>query len=781
MGRWRPALRLGCLLLLGIVVALWPRARLVHPPSTLLLVDRRGEFLGEVGAPPEGDVGCWELPAVGARLERVTLAAEDRRFHWHPGVDPVAILRALWQNLSSGRRISGASTLAMQVARMQDPGERTLGRKLIEAATALLLTARHGRGAVLRQYLRLAPYGNRVRGIGYAARRYFQKPVEDLTWAELALLTALPQAPAAMNLLDPAGRRRAGARAARILEAVGRAGWLGDAELWAEMRRLEGLAVTDWDRRPAAALHPVLHLQARLEDRRRFPRHPGRELVRSTLDLDLQVEAQRMVAGGVFAWKARGVGNAALMVVDRHDHTVRAAVGSAGYFDTSRAGSIDFTRTPRSSGSTLKPFLYAHALDLGRIGPATILDDLRRAPGAITNADDRFLGPLLPRVALANSRNVPAVQLMLGMGMDETYRLLGELGLHDGRGTPEHYGAGLGIGTLPVTLEDLMGAYTALAGDGVRHPLRWLEDEPPGETRHVLSAESAQLVALWLSDPAARQPSFRRHGNLEFPFPVAVKTGTSSRGRDAWCVGFSRDYLVGAWVGHPDHHPMADGVGGSGPAAFLVKGALSWLHQEDLDGLRDTGFPPPPGTLPVMLCARTGARATAACDRVVREYFPALEVPEPTCTAHQRVAVDGRTGRLASADTPGEFLELRTRLTLPPRYAEWVASQGLEVTPERPHQPTGVAARRLTIVEPEDGVRIRIDPEAPPGASTLALGAVADPSPARLLWLVDGQPLAEVERPFALRWRLEPGEHTFQVQVPWTREVSSPVKVQVLP
>ncbi len=188
---------------------------------------------------------------------------------------------------------------------------------------------------------------------------------------------------------------------------------------------------------------------------------------------------------------------------DRGTAEVLAWGGSTGYFDKARTGAIDYTSVSRSPGSTLKPFLVAHALDRGVITPSTILDDIERGPGGIGNADDAFLGPMLPRSALANSRNVPAAQLVARLGVDETYGYLRELGLHDGREPARRYGLGLAIGGLPTTLERLVRAYTAVARDGRMVELRWRLDDPLVE-RRVMSEEAARLVTLFLSDPQAR-------------------------------------------------------------------------------------------------------------------------------------------------------------------------------------------------------------------------------------------------------------------------------------
>jgi penicillin-binding protein 1C len=214
-------------LVLGWTIA---RSRLQSPEPTYLLRDRHDRFLGEVGPTVDSEYGYWPTGPLPPRVVAATLAVEDRRFWRHPGVDPIAVARAIRQNVQSRRRISGASTIAMQVARMQYPGRRTYLRKVTEAVTALLITARHGREGVLGQYLRLVSYGNRIHGIAYAARRYFDKPVEDLSWAETAFLAAIPQAPARMNPWSPTGRERAVRRGTEILALLRAQGALGAGE-----------------------------------------------------------------------------------------------------------------------------------------------------------------------------------------------------------------------------------------------------------------------------------------------------------------------------------------------------------------------------------------------------------------------------------------------------------------------------------------------------------------------------------------------------------------------
>jgi penicillin-binding protein 1C len=767
-----------------VALALWC-SRLNAPEPTLLLQDRHGRFLGEVGEQgTDAESGYWPLETLPPRVAAATLAVEDRRFWSHPGVDPVAVLRALRQNLAAGRRVSGASTIAMQVARLQRPGSRTLARKAFESLTALLMTLFHGRQAVLRHYFRVVPYGNGIRGIAYAARRYLDKPVEDLSWAETAFLAAIPQTPGRMNPFSFQGREAASQRGRRILDLLLERGAMSPEEHDLACRQIQTLRIPPVPRRPEVALHAVLDLDRQLRESGRRDALRDRPILRTTLDLGLQEEVSWMALRAAEAWERKGAGNAAVVVVERASREVRAWVGSTDYFDARHAGAIDYARVPRSPGSTLKPFVYALALERGVIGPATVLDDLARAPGGISNADDAYFGPMLPRAALGNSRNVPAAELLDRVGLDTGYAFLRDLGLHEGERPARSYGLGLAIGGLPVTLEALLRAYAVLAGDGRRGELVWYEGQPQAPMRRVMSEDTARELALFLSDPQARLPSFARMGALEYPFPVAVKTGTSSRFRDAWTVAFSSRYLVGVWVGDPDFRPM-NRLTGYRSAAELAQRVLLFLHRDDDPLVVPPSFPPPRGFHAVRLCALSGRLATDACDHVVLEWLRPGEEPVDRCTAHVRLAVDTRTGHPATRATPRAFVELRTFLDLPPRYAAWAASAGLSAPPSALPLPASFAAApgfpapRVSITAPLDGARLLRDPETPASLATLGLSAVVAPKAPQVVWLVDGRPWKIVDYPYATRWPLARGEHVFQARVPALGATSSRVRVTI--
>lgn len=775
-------------LIILLVSIAFHRAKLVSPDPTYFLRDRHGRFLGEVGAPTDGEYGYWKLEAVPKRIAAATLAVEDRRFSVHPGVDPLAVLRASYQNAIHLKRVSGASTIAMQIARMQNPGRRGFLRKGVEALTALMITARYSREEILNHYLRIIPYGNRIHGIAYAARRYLDKPVEDLSWAETAFLAAIPQTPKRMNPFSEDGRRRAALRGKRILELLYRDKTIGREEFELACLQIKELHIPRPEIRPEQAMHALLQLEGILKDKA-HRLSPYRYIITTSLDLDLQNEISAITADSVAEWEVQGARNAAAIVVDRERNEIVSWVGSTGYFDKTHSGAIDYAALPRSPGSALKPFIYALALENREITPAAILDDLERGAGGIVNSDATFMGPMLPRIALANSRNVPAAYLLEKIGIERGYGLLRTLGLHISSEPADYYGVGLVIGNMPVTLEKLVRAYSVLAREGRLDDLVWFEGQTKGESRRVLSEETTRQIAIFLSDPMARLPGFARMSALEFPYPVAIKTGTSSRFRDAWAVAFSSRYLVGTWVGDPDYQPM-NRLTGSASAAELVKRILTYLHGEEAKGLNDLQFPPPRGYKEARICALTGDLAVDACDRVFTEWFRPTESPVNRCRAHTSLAVDSRTGRPATRRTPREYVEVRTFVDLPPIYGEWAAAAGINMMPKRfdladsasvepNHMPLSDKNIRMSILSPENGLHLMRDPETPSAQSSVALRAAVNPPVPQLLWYVDGKPFKLADYPYTARLNLTPGEHTIQAGLPNSPVMSGRVKIVV--
>ncbi len=755
----------------------WDRAELFSPPPTPIIEDRSGGFLTE-GESEYTDLGYWDVE--GPINERVALcltAIEDRRFYGHPGVDLRALARSA-VGAVTGNDSGGASTIAMQVARMEYPARRTLLNKALEASTALFLTAKFGREKVLRHYMKLVPQGNQIHGVAYSARRFFRKPLSDVSLAEAAVLAALPREPGRMNVFTYAGFERAKARAGLILRLLFQRGQIEAEEYGSALRQMEVMPIPAREVRPFNSYHYILRFLggAAVE----LPASYSRPLA-SSLDPDVQAMVQSVADGALGENRRLGADNVAVMVADRATGEVLAYVGSSAFFDAEHAGAIDYADTPRSSGSILKPFLFARGLDSGRFTPASILADLPfsvlspRGEYNAANFDQAYLGPMLYRNALANSRNVPALRVLEGVGLEDFYAIARRLGLSRDSKSAEYFGYGLAIGGLSVTLTDLVAAYGTLANDGRELRLKWLrEDGAPEAGAPVFSSYAARAVSLFLSDDLARLPSFPRMGALEFPFPVAIKTGTSQGYRDAWTVAYTSKYVVGLWMGNPDNRPMNRVAGVT--SAVYVGEILRKLHPLEQEGIDAVPFPLPEGSVPVSVCVLSGEAAGPDCPSASVEYFRPAEAPHAECSVHRRFAVDARNGSVATQSTPPSRVAVRSFTVLPAVYSLWGAQHGYAAPPET----GGVKGpTQITVTYPRNGARYLIDPDVPARFQSLPLQAAVTPRVAQIEWIVDGKPAGRAAYPYMLRLPLKKGVHTIRAVVPGSGERSTEITVTV--
>jgi len=776
-----------CLLLFCVQVyrAVKNTAALMKPPATALIEDRYGSFLSESSGNNTIGIGYWEISdLIPNRIKASFLAIEDKRFYQHSGVDWRAVLRALWNNMANKRR-QGASTIAMQVARMQrdipltppflpqggtiplPPSrresfkgrKRTYWNKFCESITALLLTRKFGRQAVLRHYFEIVPQGNRIHGVAYAARRYFRKPLQDLSWAESAVLAALPKAPGSMNLFRADGRKKAFARAELILKQLHQNGSLDSESFLAAQRQLSRLSIPTRETRPEHSYHAILRLEELL--RKKSRRHSYAQPIRTCLDLNIQNKVYEFADAAINHYRASGAGNIAAMVVEKNTGKVVAYLGSSDYYGAEYAGAINYTRIPRSSGSTLKPFIYALGLEIDHFSPASLLSDmpilvsLPRGYHRIGNYDDKNLGFLIYRKALANSRNVPAIHVLTRLGVENAYELFRQLGLANDERPAGYYGVGLAIGTLYVTLEDLVTAYGVLANDGKAFRLRWFEtpsgllasneEQRPYHAGQVMSEDATRQISLFLSDPLARLPTFQRMGPLEYPFPVAVKTGTSQGFRDAWTVAYSSKYIVGVWMGHPDNTRMKDVSGLA--AAQVVKNIMLFLHPQERRGIAERIFPPPEGYKLVRICSLSGSSAIDNCPEVIPEYFrPGSEPVTYQSEVYQSLSYQEDT--TAATSSYGQSVPLASPLS----YAL------------SPFSFEKLLNANISIKEPLPGGTFMVDPDTPRAMQTLSLRAKVTPVVPEIIWHVDGKPFTGAPYPYTARWPLTPGIHTIQAR-----------------
>lgn len=522
------------------------------------VLDREGRLLRAVTAPDQRWRFALNAREVSPLYRAMLLAYEDKRFHAHGGVDPLAAGRAVWQMLSSGRVVSGASTLTMQAARLLEPRPRGLVAKAIEVFRARQLEARLSKEEILSIYLTLAPFGGNLEGVEAASRAYFGRGPLHLTPAQAALLVALPQSPSKARPdrhPDVAKRARD-----KVLRRVAEAGVLNPTELQEALEsplRAQRLAF------PFTAPHLAERLLAD---------EAGR--TQSSIDAELQAAVARVARRGS---QRLGPGvSAAVLVIENETGRVRAYLGAADYFDRDAAGMIDMVRVKRSPGSTLKPFIYGMAFE-GRIAhPDSLIADRPLSFGGYqpSNFDGGFRGDVSLREALRRSLNVPAVYLLERVGplrLDKRLRSAGlDLSYPNGSGRP---GLPLALGGVGLTLEELASGYLALARQGRSKPLSLLEVEddvrrlPP-----LLSPEAAWQVAEILEGtprPLGYHLSAAAGG--EGAAGIAYKTGTSYGFRDAWAVGFDSRHTIAVWAGRADAQPCLACVGITAAAPLLFQ------------------------------------------------------------------------------------------------------------------------------------------------------------------------------------------------------------------
>jgi penicillin-binding protein 1C len=760
------------------------------PPPSIMMVDRRQRFIASVQN-ADSLFGFWPLPdTLPVKAVQLAIAAEDRRFYRHPGIDPIALCRAASTNIFTSQQFSGASTIAMQVARLEGRHTRTLFHKIEESAAALFLTLLRGREAVMRRYLTIAPYGNRITGINYAARRYFKKPLQDLSWAETALLTALPNAPGLMNLYRPTGVRRAFKRAKLILERANSWGLIDTTAFRQACSELDHCILPRKELRSDNMLHTIIAAKNSLRGQTTpLALNPANPTVRLSLDTDMQDTVSELAMNYLDGIRSKGAGNCAVLVLERATGEILVYRGSDYYFDSQEAGSIDYLQTPRSTGSLLKPFIYAAGMEWNGYTPATLLTDIGlffgdgKKPYIPQNYDQHYLGPVLYQTALANSRNVPAIQVLQDVGLEMAYGKLVQLSLTPSDGKAEYYGLGLAVGNLYTSLFNLCTAYLTLANEGKKTLPQWRYRNPPTEpgTQLIPGDICLQLQHI-LSDPQARLPSFPRGGALEYPFPVAIKTGTSRGYRDSWAIGWSDTYLVGVWIGRHDNQPMKEISGFTG-AAPLVQQIFFYLHADRKQGLQNTGFPPPRQYKPFRIDNLTGELAGEHSPYTSTIYFKPGTEPVTRSTVYRWVTVDKRNNLLATPYCSPKHTELRRMFVLPALFKDWAEKQGLALAPTRYSPLCGgvepVETYSVKILAPHHESRLYLDPEMPPEENILMLNCQVQPRVKEVLWFIDGTEYRVAVYPYRTPWPIQKGRHRFMAQVPYTKFASNVVEVEV--
>lgn len=761
----------------------------LNQPS-VRITDRKGRPLYEIIPSDGGRHAALDSASLPQCIKQATIAVEDRHFYQHPGVDITGIARAFWINLQGGETLAGGSTITQQVARsllmtQEERAERSLRRKLREAALAWQLSRELPKDEILALYLNQTYYGGLAYGVEAAAQTYFGKPASDLLLPECALLAGLPQSPGIYNPFTNPEKARE--RQKVVLGLMEKDGYITPAQrIEAEQAPLSYNPAPY----PIQAAHFVWMVKAQLDELYQSGEiSPTQSLViRTTLDLDMQRVAETNIARQIAIYKRpdgrmdENVNNAAALVLDPKTGEVLALVGSAGYFDAAIKGAVNMAATPRQPGSAFKPFLYALALDPARPHPwsaATVLFDVTTTfqtrngqPYTPKNFNWSENGPVSLRNALASSLNIPAVLTIKEVGVENAIHLAQQLGI-GGWDNPEEYDLSLALGGGQISLIELGNAYAAFANQGIYLPHREILEirdadsnlvyQPtPTIPRQVFDPRVAWLISHILADDDARALGFGRNSALRIDRPAAVKTGTTTNFHDNWTIGYTPEILVGVWVGNSDYQAMRN-VSGLTGAAPIWHNTL----RELLQGRPKSDFPRPEGMTQVTVCEYSGLLPSPACDRIRDEWFIAGTEPTQTDTIYQQTWLDALTNTLADSSTPTERRVLRTVYNFPAPLQTWARNQGFLLSGD-------LAATELRqndifylkITQPRPQTSYQITPKLSPETQQIRVTADVGAGFMQASLWVDGRKLAECSPGASCEgwWQLTAGVHQFWVE-----------------
>jgi penicillin-binding protein 1C len=738
------------LLFLGWFYWLLPQP-LFHAPHSWVIDDENGVLLS-AGIASDGQ---WRFPKVDSiplELEQCVLQFEDEYFYYHPGVNPVSIFRAIRQNIKAGKVVSGGSTISMQVIRLSGGStERTFGQKLIEMIKAVRLELGYSKTEILQRYLSHAPYGGNVVGAEAAAWRYFNRPLHRLSWAEYATLAVLPNAP---SLIMP-GKNAELLRKKRdrLLKKMMHNGKIDS--LTYSLSVAEELPSKPHPL-PAHAYHLLQQLRAGTDNGSR---------ITTTIDGRLQRKVTQQLNAYMKQLKENKVHNACALVIDLSDGAVKAYVGNASYRGVP-ASYVDLIQAERSSGSILKPFLYAGAIEEGLIHPSTLLRDVPTAIKgfAPTNFNKDYEGLVQADNALARSLNVPATRLLKTYGTVTFYEKLENIGLTTLHRTPYNYGLSLILGGAEVSLWEIAQAYSNQARKLTAYYAENKAWQPGIRLKKGVEVASKQQTftygSWWQITEALTEvqrpgieESWRQYSSSR---KIAWKTGTSFGFRDAWAVGYDASYLVAVWVGNATGEGRP-GLTGASTAAPLMFDVFQYLD-------RPVWFQKPEmGLKYVKLCGTTGMAPGPFCPTVETEAVMESKLPE-LCPYHLPITLNAAGQRVNRNCYSGRVVDT-SWFAIDPIAAYYYKQKHPEYTsvPDFAEACRAGEAEAIAIVYPTEASEVIIPKDFDGTYEQVLAEAVHNSAATSLFWHLDDAYIGTTSGDHKLKLTLEPGPHVLSV------------------
>ena len=639
---------------------------LFNDPYSTVVLDRNDKLLG-VKISSDGQWRFPETEFVPEKIKQCFLVYEDKRFYYHFGVDPIATIRALKQNISQGKVVSGGSTITMQVIRLSRKNKpRTIFEKIIESYLAISLECNYSKDEILKMYISHAPFGGNVVGIEAAAWRYFGRPADQLTWAESAMLAVLPNSPSITNTAK--NREQLKAKRDKLLKKLYEKKIISSQDLGLA---LEEPLTTHPNPYPLNAYHFVCRAEKENKGRNVF--------VKTSLDYDLQIRVNEIIDNFSKKYSLQGINNIACLIVEVETGDVITYVGNVNFNSDIPERLNDMVVANRSTGSLLKPILYAAALSDGQILPKSFLKDVptKIAGFSPENFDRDYSGAVPADIALARSLNIPFVHLLKEFGISKFLFILRSIGFDKINKSSDFYGLSLILGGAESSLEEICAVYSSMARSlkyfnensakyytGAYHKLNYLKDKSKKEG---ILKETSLLSAgsIWYSFEAMTSLNRPGHEKQWYRFSskqkIAWKTGTSFGFRDAWAVAVRPDYVIGVWVGNSNNvsNSQLIGLNIAAPILFEINSVLpaydKWFDfpYDDMN------------KLPV--CKTTGFLASSNCPNIDSVYVPKNCENAPQCPYHKSFSVDFTERYRVYADChPAEQIKIKSFLVLPP-------------------------------------------------------------------------------------------------------------------
>ncbi|MEZ5013888.1 MAG: penicillin-binding protein 1C [Chitinophagales bacterium] len=611
-----------------------------------------------------------ELDEITPAMQKAIIYKEDKYFRRHPGVNPFAVLRALWNNIVTGERTSGASTITMQVARLLEPKDRTYGNKAMEMFRALQIDMLYSKDEILQMYLNLVPYGGNIEGVKAASVLYLEKTPGVLSLSELTALSIIPNRPTSL---------RPGINNNVIITERNK--WL---EKFRRAQLFPDDIIDDAEQEPFTAFRvkgPDIapHFCTRMKAQ--YPQYP---IIKTHLHTETQKKSEEIVGNYIKQIWALNIHNGAAFIIDNKSMDVVAYVGSADFYATDDAGQVDGIQAVRSPGSTLKPLLYGLAFDAGICTAQSMIADvpINFSGYSPENYDEDYRGLVSIETALAHSLNVPAVKMLHTLGMDVFLRALSHCGFSAIDAHKNDLGLSVVLGGCGVTLEQLTALYASFAHQGAYHDVHWLKSDTDTSSEKILSPGATFMLSEILTKPTRPDlPHFFEHAT-NVPH-IAWKTGTSYGRKDAWSVGYNDQYTIGVWVGNfsGEGVPELSGAGVATPLLFQLFNAIQPVNDADWNRMPDDiSFR--------YVCSVSGDVPQDFCTGQVLDYFIPGISPNRPCTHEQTVAVSPDE-KISYCKTcmPETGYKEKTYARYSPEIIGWMQMKNIPYTPVPPHNP----------------------------------------------------------------------------------------------